>query len=76
MTTPSQPDGFDDELAAALNAGRSVEQVEETARLVAAYWRTLHQNGVDDVESVTYLTHQWVDHVMTTTSDDDEEPDS
>lgn len=56
-------DEFDAALAGALDAGRTEENVRDNARLVAAYFTTLVDNGVD-AENATEITCLWLAHVM------------
>jgi hypothetical protein len=56
-------DPFDEELADALASNRTEENVRDNARLVAAYYTTLTENGVD-AENATEITCLWLTHVM------------
>lgn len=57
------PDEFDEELADALATNRTEENARDNARLVATYFTTLVDGGVDP-ENATEITCLWLTHVM------------
>lgn len=56
-------DEFDALLADSISTNRTVEQVRENAEMVALYFTTLIDNGVD-AENATEITCLWLSHVM------------
>lgn len=56
-------DEFDALLADSIATNRTVEQVRENARMVAMYFTTLVEEGVDP-ENATEITCLWLSHVM------------
>lgn len=68
MTTPADDkapadDEFDAVLSEAISTNRTEENVRDNARLVAAYFTTLVDNGVDP-ENATEITCLWLTHVL------------
>lgn len=68
MTTPAADNGpaddeFDAVLSEAISTNRTEENVRDNARLVAAYYTTLVDNGVDP-ENATEITCLWLTHVL------------
>lgn len=63
-TTPdADPDDFDVELAAALDTNHTEETVRDDATIVAAYYTTLVENGVD-TDNATEITCLWLNHCL------------
>jgi hypothetical protein len=56
-------DEFDSLLAESIASNRTEETVRENALLVAAYYTTLVNNGVDP-DNATEITCLWLTHVM------------
>jgi hypothetical protein len=56
-------DEFDALLSDAIHVNRTEENVRDNARLVAAYYTTLIENGVD-AENATEITCLWLAHML------------